>query len=313
MKLLGLLTLTLLLAANTSYSFELFGGISGGGGYVVACYKDGEITSVELLDLYEGRIQGLEYEEVESLEGGIEKLASKIHKTKDFQFTGPKLVQELKRAQQSILFIPEGTELMPTNDALPVFKPKICQFEQVANYYNDSLIWVDEKLYSKLDARNRLALLVHEVIYSREREMGVKDSRYSRRLTALAMSTQDPFVQSLPDKKSFFACSTEDATTYFHAYSEDSDDSRFELHFYWVNGHKTYSSKTITLKMPYLEGKVEEGYDFSDEGYLYSLIDNHEFIKIDFIDGRKFLSWKGYDPGDDFKNKEIKCYQRTLL
>src|SRR5690606_2619295 len=65
-----------------------------------------------------------------------------------------------------------------------------------------NLIYIDQALYDKMDYLNQLALIVHEYIYKNEREAEVKDSRYTRLITGMALEKDTgiiPYVWSNVD------------------------------------------------------------------------------------------------------------------
>lgn len=177
----GLLTL--------SFSALAFAGDKGNGGYSVVCRTEqGQITSAELLDIYEGRvIYKRNYAvDLNSVEDLIEIAKSRVENYAGFW---NKLNKELKLVNQNIIFIPAGNELEPTEDAFPPIKKRGCKFEQLANYQDSGELLVSQEIYDHLDNVNKAALLIHEAVYSyRRKALGETTSQNSRRLVAQLMA-----------------------------------------------------------------------------------------------------------------------------
>lgn len=167
-----------------------FAGEKGNGGYAIVCRDNsGEITSAELLDIYEGRVLYKRSYAVDmnSTSELIEVAKSRIG---DYGSFLNKLNKELSLINQNLIFIPNGNELEPTDDAFPPIKKKGCQFEQLANYTNIGEVLVSQEIYDNLDNVNKAALFIHEAVYAiRRKAVGDENSQISRRIVAQLMAT----------------------------------------------------------------------------------------------------------------------------
>lgn len=177
------------LAGLMALSLSAIAGEKGNGGYSVVCRTEqGQITSAELLDIYEGRVIYKKNYAVDqhSVEEVIEIAKSRVA---DHHAFANKLNRELKLVNENIIFIPAGNELEPTDDAFPPIKKQGCKFEQLANYQDSGELLVSQEIYDHLDNVNKAALLVHEAVYSyRRKALGETTSQNSRKLVAQIIS-----------------------------------------------------------------------------------------------------------------------------
>ncbi len=164
-------------------------GDKGNGGYSIVCRDaDNKITSAELLDIYEGRIlykrsYAVDLNTVEDL---IEVAKSRLTQ---WELFSKKLQREIDVIEQNAIYIPEGNELEPTDDAFPPIKKTGCKFEQLANYTNSGEVLISQEIFDKLDNVNKAAMFVHEAVYSiRRKSLGDTTSQISRRLVAHLMA-----------------------------------------------------------------------------------------------------------------------------
>lgn len=181
-----LVGISLLFLATTT-----FAGDKGNGGYAVVCRDNGgPIVSAELLDIYEGRIlYKRTYTQDKIHPSAI--VASVIERVKDYRYFQEKLKKEITLLEKNLIYIPEGNELEPTEDAFPPIKKKGCEFEQVANYTDNGELLVSEEIFERFDSVNRAALIIHEAVYSmRRKSAGDTNSQTTRRLVAQLLSTE---------------------------------------------------------------------------------------------------------------------------
>lgn len=178
-----------LIAGIMSFALSSFAGDKGNGGYSVVCRTEqGQITSAELLDIYEGRViykrtYAVNQNSVEDLiDIGRERVAKYAH------FLS-KLDREIGLINQNLIFIPEGNELESTDDAFPPIKKRGCKFEQLANYQDSGEVLVSQEIYDQLDNVSKAALILHEAIYSfRRKALGEITSVNTRKLVAQMMA-----------------------------------------------------------------------------------------------------------------------------
>jgi hypothetical protein len=280
-----------------------FAATDPGGGVGVVCYKDDKIASVELLDLYEARAKGLNFQT------GLtaQKVTTKIFKNDDYLYD----IQNIKT-----LFRPitkeSALELNPGN--YPLFLPRGCKMEQITKFYNNKTIWQDKALYDMLDENGKLALLFHEYIYLKERSKGGEDSRYTRLIVGLAFSTQDPFESEDKLMKDFegTACMSEDMKTTFMATLKDPVKKTWVFRFTELNAHKMYSTKSAEfavvpdLSQSFMKEK-DTGKKLVSTRVLQSKINPKESMTVKSTANRLYISWKGTDPQDELKDVEFRC------
>lgn len=179
------LMMILVMASTTTYA----GNEAGNGGVSVVCRDvNKRIIKAELLDIFEGReLYNLKFGNQNlNLETIVGLVQLKLIKYPDSLV---KMQEELDLIEKKIVFIREGIELNPTNDAFPVISLKGCGFEQVANYTKDGDLFISKEIYDSFDVHHKAALYVHEAVYAMRRKLGDKDSRLSRQITAHLMAT----------------------------------------------------------------------------------------------------------------------------
>jgi hypothetical protein len=169
------------------------GGVDGGGGKSVVCRdSQGKIISAELLDLYEGRVQYSLAPKVssDSIERQIDDVVERLSAGRDYNFRTT-LMKHTRFVSEAKVILPEGTGLLPVDDAYNVIVPKNCQIEQLANFTNQNQILVNGEIYNSLNDTNKAALIVHEALYKIFRIYGSTNSIRARKSVALGFSTID--------------------------------------------------------------------------------------------------------------------------
>ncbi len=176
----------------------LQGTINGGGGKGVLCQRDGK-TTLEVLDLYEGRVlyqrkpKDLKVtNEREMIEAVSELLSEHIisdEENKDARaYFDDEIIAPLVK---SIRYIDGQVRVKETNDSKEPLIEQGCQVVQIAVYHDESILLINQKFWQKLDWRNRTALILHEVIYRFGRgNLDESDSTNSRKLVAFLMSKE---------------------------------------------------------------------------------------------------------------------------
>lgn len=193
------------------------GTINGGGGKGVLCQTPGQPESLETLDLYEGRVlYSLDIlanlkTEAEAKDFIVEKIAHHFWNPYTIEVTEYKkiLSKNLENGFfKNIRFLGSGKYLKTVNDSLePIFESN-CKAVQVAVYYNETDLVIDQNYWNKMDWTNKAALLLHEAFYFHERQNGAKNSIASRKAVAEAFSTKGliPKAYGVPESK-FLGCS----------------------------------------------------------------------------------------------------------
>ncbi len=208
---LALLALTISLSA---YS----GTRDGGGGVAVRC-ADQHGSSLQLLDLYEGKARGLTFGMSPATDLEIADLTADVlatHYWNPWTVPLPQYKDSLKSSFILGIITGKGFHNYQTNkfvsisyvDSVPLsndygnyyIRPN-CHLEQVA-YFDDvqSTIMIDKKLWNELDGLDKAALVIHEIGYFEFRYIGLEyagtgvqgviSSERSRQFTSSLLSTQ---------------------------------------------------------------------------------------------------------------------------
>lgn|GEM_PF-3063097 len=151
-------------------------GEGRGGGKGVLC-KNGGHESVQLLDIFEAQtLYGLEFAAAPSSEKeGLDlfvKLLAPYRNRPDRPLSEQRLVMKNKFNQllhQQLRFISQEKVLAPTQDSYEAVQLQECQVVQVADFYDESVLLVDENLWDKMDWLNKTALIAHEYLYQQDR------------------------------------------------------------------------------------------------------------------------------------------------
>jgi hypothetical protein len=292
-----------------------FGSKGGGGGLVVACYQGDDLTRVELLDIYEGRAKGIKYATLSGdWDNDVRDLALKM--TKDNSHAAD-FIKVLTRIVSSYRSIPEDSELELTNDAFPPFLPRGCRAKQVANYYNDQLVWIDSILFNKMSYRDQLALAFHETIFYMERIYRPNtDSRYSRSVVSHLFAEKDYFDPPKSEDYEYYCAASENNFTSFLAKRiEGSESANFQISFIMLNGHYAYTKKIAELNInPSAIENEQSDVEISEPFWMSSAnisskINNGERLIVSSSSNRLYLSWQGTDPGDIIRQARIQCFK----
>ncbi len=176
-------SLSLMMIIGLTLPAMALGSGVGNGGYSVVCRNPTtkQITSAELLDIFEGR--NLHY--LEFSNNPVLKSEDFINFSLNYLETVNKnfrdaVSDEVKKLEAKIIYIPENLVLEPTNDAFPTLGRKDCKFEQLATYTDENKLYVSKEIYSALDELNKAALRLHEAIYIIARKADQKDSKATR-------------------------------------------------------------------------------------------------------------------------------------
>ncbi len=173
---------------------EVEGTISGGGGKGVLC-KNGTNTSLEVLDLYEAKVlYGLNIKHKPQTQADAIDLAVELY-TK--HFIQPSMnYDEFKMINRSLFedflsnikFISVNKKLKLINDSFEPIVEENCEMVQVAAYYDETVLIVDQNYWNQMDWMNKIGLISHEIIYYSNRKLGEKNSISSRRLVGALFS-----------------------------------------------------------------------------------------------------------------------------
>ncbi len=190
---------------KTAFSWGVFfysiavqaGTFVGNGGDVVVCRHSisQEITSAEVLDLYEGRVHyGLRPQALRGL-SVEETLQFFFHRTYKYGLHIPGSGKDLEHFYNQANFL-KGTVLVDMPDSWHLSFPKNCKVEQIVIQINPSRKFekrytVNQDLWDYLDNFNKAALVFHELLYKHKIEktddaskINSRDVRYMVAVTA---------------------------------------------------------------------------------------------------------------------------------
>lgn len=332
MKLKNLVLGAILLSAMTAKALPLNqrGGIDGGGGNALVCYDSaGKISTVRMFDLYEGEIlYSRNFSDLtQSFDDKIKNLTDEIYGQGQFS----PLKMRFDEVKRNLKLLPAGVRLKPIKDSGHIFIPRDCKVEQLAHYYNSQNIYVVSDFYNKMSELDKFSLVLHEAIYSFERENGVENSRYARRVVSHLLSDNfvieniydgiDPLGELVCTTWNLFdPTNNQNQNTAFYA---KRNGDRLRVQFTTINGHNVYTKKYYDVHIgqktfpvydgdPNINFKGSEFFWFTPNSTLDSS-DNFEMILAnDDIDiGGKttymLMKYKGFDPGDEHAFREFSC------
>jgi hypothetical protein len=191
------LFLILLVSFNVSAEiFKVEGTSDGGGGRGVVCKNtNGSISSVELLDFFEGR--NLEGYTIPDRNGDFNSIIQKefVNKT-DYRGNLKYLNKEwLPKVKNGLKILPPGFRLEKVEDSGEIFNlPNNCRIEQLANFQGISRIFIVGDFWNKMSETSRAGLIVHEFLWFLERFTRVETSSRTRRTVARYFSSDFKFA-----------------------------------------------------------------------------------------------------------------------
>lgn len=185
----------------SAHQLSLAGQERGNGGDAVVCYQPGfkdsivrdtsKITSIELLDIYEGRVlKGMQFET--TLETDYIKIAKK--NVDKLAKLSPRRHAIYTKGLQTFLnemVSPSGIQLTDVDDSKHIAIPLNCKIEQLVIQKNpefpgDKRYTIDGDLWALMNAEQQAATVTHELIYSEM--LNANDSRGVRHLNSLLNS-----------------------------------------------------------------------------------------------------------------------------
>lgn len=152
------------------------GGDSGGGSVVVCRNSTGAIESIQLLDLFEGKVRHRHVHPVlnlphnEIVERLIPRLTFASYESNDGHWSLPEeLKTELHLLMQKSEFLPDGVGLNQPTDlgsSYAIVVPEGCRIEAAGFREANGTFVIASSLYEALDEVNKAAFWLHEAIYS---------------------------------------------------------------------------------------------------------------------------------------------------
>jgi hypothetical protein len=193
--------ISILLMVLAIHQLSSAGQERGNGGDAVVCYQPGfkdavirdtsKITSIELLDTYEGRVlKGMQFDvspETDYLSIARQKIAK-------LKLLSPLRFLNYSKALESFtqeMVDPSGIQLTDVDDSKHITIPVNCKIEQlviqkVPEFPGEKRYTIDGDLWSLMNADQRAATVTHELIYGEL--LNSADSRGVRHLNSLLNS-----------------------------------------------------------------------------------------------------------------------------
>lgn len=176
-------------------SSALAGKERGNGGDVIYCENDNGDFSYEVLDLYESRVSSrgfnVYFPEGEDVVEKTQKVFDQL-KTRDIGLFSL-YSKILSSFFENTAFVRENLVDIP--DSGHLFIPDGCSIRQAAvnrivKFDNEKTFIFDEKIWEKLSEADKIALVVHEIVYHAAAEMGHQNSIISRYLVSWLLSKE---------------------------------------------------------------------------------------------------------------------------
>ncbi len=191
---LSLYAITFVILGLSNQAWALGHENGNGGGAIVCRNSINEITSAEVLDLWEARaLHTPLLNDARDRNEFLQTALARIRKNNPL--FGERVAQALKEIENLRVFIPEGTKLVPPTDANPWLLPASCQLEGAAQYLSrveGDRLFVNPLIFDKMAAIDQAALWLHEAIYKVLRETdGDENSLRTRQMVSIAFSTQE--------------------------------------------------------------------------------------------------------------------------
>ena len=306
-------------------SHSIAGPISAGGGKGVLCRNpDKTIKYVKALDLFEGEaLYGLQ---IRQSSKGVDSQVQDALAVIPASSRG--LISTYLGIVQTGLKKQKGITLQPIDDAVIAVLPTNCEPVQLANYFNDHLILVDEDLWDQMDATNQAALLLHEAVYAAERMWGATNSQRSRHIVAglFAVGTKwEDIKTGIPGGA--LQCGAQ-GLGFFYAFQDSSHS--WLLQFQALNGN-VMSKKTFSVTddfnfndaktFPTLPGDTKVGESHESTGFMSSEFEDADTMtvssrweKLTIPSGavyqqlRYYLTWKSATyPSTGISRASVNC------
>lgn len=191
---IGMKVAVLFFSLGVPGALAAFGPGSSGGGPAITCPgPDGKIASVEMLDLYEGRIRfGLTIPELN--EGPPGQIFKALGKLNEFDpFMGDDFREALAIVTANQQFLPPGVVMSPGVDLgsdHAVVMPDGCDLRYAGYYESDGTLRISQTTFEKMTSTHQATFYVHETLYWLSRSLTeATNSTATRQVAALLFAT----------------------------------------------------------------------------------------------------------------------------
>ena len=260
-----ILAVTNLFALSATFTAFAGGESSSGGGAMVCRDAQGNITSAELLDLWEIQFREDKAQVVRTDEDMETQLENAVLRVKGGY--GSKAESELRKVlgevRSSILEVKPGIELSPPTDALNTFNQVGCKLEGVA-LFNDrkNRLYINPSILNAMPRTDQAALLVHEAIYLiRRRFLQETNSIPTRDYVGRLFSTN--YAQILWEPDSYILC----------------DGKKIKGLFFKIPGDKDIESGYVFWNLNLSSALAVDG-----AGPRMSVLDKGQSERLDYVD-----------------------------
>jgi hypothetical protein len=290
---------------------------------VVCRARNGEVKSVELLDLWEARtIYKREIPTSElPVQVQVDKTISKLQyafpfgsfaNTDSDYWTSSFLAMVSRRFttnDSEYVYRLKNITLKKTKDAFEVVTPNDCKIEQIARYNGSNgfgEVYLNQDLVDKMDATNQAALYLHEALYAMLRPIE-KTSLRIRRMIGLAFSTDEHFFSKRLRPTYYYECtggtSDEDKTRFLVVWN----DPNWEFHAMEIAGYRPFWGTYFGFSPVNgtLSNKIDLYFDRFSSEYTYQL--EYDFSNIS---PQLSVNLKSAPKQSKFKKANLSCVYR---
>lgn len=228
----------------------LWAGVTnGGGGKAIVCRgPDRAILTAQVLDLFEAENQyGLELlPSASTFDENLRQVGDRLEGLQGTRAMFRMSIVQLKQIFNKFKFLAPGVGIQPIDDSMDLLKPEGCEVEQLAFFKEANVILVNQDIWSKLDPRNKAALVVHEAIYQHQRRRGAQDSRDSRKIVGHLFSTAklENTMGAIPRTGEAITCGSNDGKSSFYVSLDQNGNS--ELTFSHIEGLQVFSKTSAS-------------------------------------------------------------------
>lgn len=182
---------------------------------------------------------------------------------------------------KNIKFLSKGKKLKLVNDSFEPLVEEGCEVVQVAVYYDESILLVDQSLWDQMNWTSKIGLLAHEIIYFMDRQNGSKNSISTRKLVGQLFSSKGarPKTDGVPTSQNkHTSCTVSDKSIvvgYFYAFDSSKanppygTDTGIEFVFNFLKNNNLLFRTSAFFSRVLLHDLFKETPNASGESRLY--------------------------------------------